>query len=590
MIRQLLYGGVMALVCMAQLTKAQTATYNNHAQLSTRLKNLSSKYAAQASVRSIGKSSGGRDLWLLTLGKGDATKKPAILVVAGLDGTHLAGTELAIQTAEKMLVTANADSISKLLDAKTFYFLPSMNPDAQEQFSAKLKYERAGNDTKADDDRDGRMDEDPFEDLNGDGLVTWVRVEDPTGTFVASKEDPRILVKADPNKGESGKYLIFSEGIDNDKDNAFNEDGAGGINPEKNFTFDYQIFVNGSGEYAASEPEVRALLDFLYRAPNIFAVLTFGPNNNLSEAPRFDASKVARRILSGPLSKDAKALEQVSKLYNGRTGLKDAPAMPQTRANFSQTAYYHAGRYSFTTPGWWAPKAETPRDTTRRAAAAPTTPSNTPAPASPTAGGGGGRFGGGTGGGGTVTPPSGVGGQSEDDTRFLKWADKEKLTGVFVDWKTIQHPDFPNQKAEVGGIVPFAKLNPPVSYLAASADKHLKFLTGLGAQMPEIQLVNVKAESLGNGLTRVTATVINKGLLPTYAEIGDRVRYIQKVKTELKLGAGQAIVSGRRLNLRGALAPDESEEYTWLVSGTGKLTIEAGCPTAGVKSADVTLK
>ena len=158
-----------------------------------------------------------------------------------------------------------------------------------------------------------------------------------------------------------------------------------------------------------------------------------------------------------------------------------------------------------------------------------------------------------------------------------------------MDWKTIQHPDFPNQKAEVGGMVPFAKLNPPVSYLAASADKHLKFLTGLGAQMPEVQLVNVKSESLGNGLTRVTATVINKGLLPTYAEIGDRVRYVQKVKTELKLGAGQAIVSGRRLNLRGALAPDESEEYTWLVSGTGKLTIEAGCPTAGVKSASVTL-
>ncbi len=591
MIRQLLYGGVMALVCMAQLTEAQTATYNNHAQLSTRLKNLSSKYAAQASVRSIGKSSGGRDLWLLTLGKGDATKKPAILVVAGLDGTHLAGTELAIQTAEKMLGAANADSISKLLDAKTFYFLPSMNPDAQEQFSAKLKYERTGNDTKADDDRDGRMDEDPFEDLNGDGLVTWVRVEDLAGTFVASKEDPRILVKADPTKGESGKYLIFSEGTDNDKDNAFNEDGAGGINPEKNFTFDYQIFVTGGGEYAASEPEVRALLDFLYRAPNIFAVLTFGPNNNLSEAPRFDASKVARRILTGPLSKDAKAMDQVSKLYNGRTGLKDAPSMPQTRANFSQTAYYHAGRYSFTTPGWWAPKAEAPRDSTRRAAAAPTTPPNTTAPAGPPAGGGGGgRFGGGAGGGGAAAAAAAnAAGASEDDTRFLKWADKEKLTGVFVDWKTIQHPDFPNQKAEVGGMVPFAKLNPPVSYLAASADKHLKFLTGLGAQMPEVQLVNVKSESLGNGLTRVTATVINKGLLPTYAEIGDRVRYVQKVKTELKLGAGQAIVSGRRLNLRGALAPDESEEYTWLVSGTGKLTIEAGCPTAGVKSASVTL-
>ncbi len=193
-------------------------------------------------------------------------------------------------------------------------------------------------------------------------------------------------------------------------------------------------------------------------------------------------------------------------------------------------------------------------------------------------------------GGGAAAAATNAANASEDDARFLKWADKEKLTGVYVDWKTIQHPDFPGQKVEVGGIVPFSKLNPPVSYLTAAADKHVKFLTGLGAQMPEIQLVNVKTESLGNGLTRITATVINKGLMPTYAEIGDRVRFVQKVKTELKLGAGQAIVSGKRLNLRAALASDESEEYTWLVSGTGKLTIETGCPTAGVKSADVTLK
>jgi len=593
MIRQLLYGGVVALVGMASVSQAQTS-YNNHAQLSTRLKTLSTKYAAQATVSSIGKSSGGRDLWLLTLGKGDAAKKPAILIVAGLEGTHLAGTELAVQTAEKMLAAANADSISKLLNTKTFYFLPSMNPDAQEQFSAKLKYERTGNDTKADDDRDGRVDEDPFEDLNGDGMVTWMRVEDATGGFVPSKEDPRIMVKADPNKGEVGKYLVLSEGIDNDKDRAYNEDGQGGINPERNFTFDYQIFVTGSGEYAASEPEVRAVLDFLYRSPNIFAVLTFGPNNNLSEAPRFDASKVARRIITGPLSKDAKSMDQVSKLYNSRTALKDAPAMPQTRGNFSQTAYFHAGRFSFTTPGWWAPKVEAPRDSSRRGAgnAAPSgTGSGSGAPATAPAGGGGGRMGGMMGGGGAAAAAAASpANTSEDDTRFLKWADKEKLAGVFVDWKVIQHPDFPNQKVEVGGIAPFVKLNPPVSYLEAASDKHLKFLAGLGAQMPEIQLVNVRTESLGNNLTRVTATVINKGLLPTYAEIGDRVRFVQKVKTELKLGSGQTIVSGKRLNLRGALGVDESEEYTWLVSGTGKLTIEAGCPTAGVQSAEVTLK
>ncbi len=576
MIRQLLYGGLVTmLVWMTPHVEAQS-TYNSHAQLSTRLKNLSTKYNALASVRSIGKSGGGRDLWLLTLGKGDASKKPAILVVAGLDGTHLAGSELAVQTAEKMLAAASTDSIAKLLETKTFYFLPSMNPDAQEQFVAKLKYERTGNDTATDDDRDGRLDEDPFEDLNNDGLVTWMRVESPTGTFVTSKEDPRVLVKADPTKGESGKYLLLTEGVDNDKDGEFNEDAAGGINPEKNFTYEYPIFVKGSGEYAAEAPEVRALLEFLYRAPQIFAVLTFGPNNNLSEAPKFEASKVAKKILTGPLAKDAKVMEQVSKLYNGKTGLKDAPKLPQTKGNFSQTAYFHAGRFSFTTPGWWVPKITPAKDTTKKEATSDR-PKGDDAPKAEAEGA--------KGAGGGGEPKAG-----DDEIRYLKWADKEKLTGVYVDWKTIQHPDFPGQKVEVGGIAPFSKLNPPISYLEASADKHLKFLTGLGHQMPEIQLVNVKTEALGNGISRITVTVVNKGLLPTYAEIGDRVKFVQKVKTELKLASGQSILSGKRLNLNNALGADESEEYTWLISGAGKVTIEAGCPTAGTKSVEITLK
>ena len=83
---------------------------------------------------------------------------------------------------------------------------------------------------------------------------------------------------------------------------------------------------------------------------------------------------------------------------------------------------------------------------------------------------------------------------------------------------------------------------------------------------------------------------MNKGLLPTYSEMGDRVRFVQKVKTELKLAAGQTIVSGRRLNLRPALGAGEKEEYSWLVSGVGKLIIEAGCATAGIKAVEVVLK
>lgn len=560
---------VLSCLFPAGYAQAQTQTsYQSHEQRSSRLRNLAAANSALASVKSIGKSRGQRDIWLFTISKGDASKKPALLIVAGLEGTHLAGTEIAIQIAEKLLANAAKDSVAKLLENKAVYIIPSANPDAQEQWTAKPRFARSENALDYDNDRDGRLNEDPFEDLNGDGLITMVRIEDPTGTFIVSKDDPRVLVKADPAKGESGKYILITEGIDNDKDGKFNEDGPGGVNIDKNFTFDYPIFTDGSGDYAASEPETRAIADFLYNSPNIFAVLTFGPNNNLSEAPKFDQAKVSRRIITGVTQKDAAVMEQVSKLYNS-LGLKDAPAMPQTKGNFSQTAYFHAGRFSFTTPGWWAPKTEAARDTTKKADVA----------ASASTSGTGGR-----------SDSNAATNAENDEVRFLKWADREKLTDVFVEWKEIKHPDFPDKKAEVGGIAPYAKLNPPVSYLNDIAEKHLRFITGLAMQMPDVQIVNLKTESLGNGLNRITLQVVNKGLLPTYADIGDRVRWVKKVKTELFLGNGQSIVSGRKINLRNALGPGESEEYTWLISGTGKLTVQAGCPTAGIASVEVTLR
>ncbi|WP_138990105.1 M14 family metallopeptidase [Larkinella sp. C7] len=545
------------LSCFAVFFQAAAQTppagpYSSSAQLATRLKTLTSRYGPLTNLQSIGKSRQGKDVWLLTVGRGTAAQKPAIAIVAGVQGAHLAGTELAVQLAEKLLAASGQDSVARLLDSKTFYIFPSVNPDAQEQFVAKPRYERTGNGADTDDDRDGRLNEDPFEDLNKDGLITQIRVEDPTGTFIASKDDPRVLVKADPAKSETGRYLVISEGTDNDKDGAFNEDGAGGVALDKNFTFDYPFFTPGSGEMPVSEPENRALLDFLYKAPNVYAVFTFGPYNNLSEAPKFDRTKTTRRIITGVMEKDAPVGDQVSKLYNSQTALKDAPPMPPTKGNFAQTAYYHYGRFSFSTPGWWTPKATASADTMK--------------------GKGGAK-------------PS-----DNDDVKFLKWADANNVREVFVNWQPIEHPDFPGRKAEVGGIAPFAKLNPPVSFLNDIADKHLKFMTAFVRQMPVIDVVNLRTESLSGGLTRVTAQVINRGLLPTGSEIGDRVRFVPKMKIELRTGNGQTVVSGRKRILRSPMAAGESMEVTFLVSGTGRATLEAGNAMTGLKSIDITLK
>jgi Zinc carboxypeptidase len=555
------YLALLLLVFAHQPATAQTPArpYDDHARLTARLRALVAGSGGAAGLQSVGKSVGGKDIWLLTLGRGAAANKPALAVVAGLDGTHLAGTELAVQIAEKLLANP-ADSIVKLLASRTIYVLPLVNPDAQEQAFATLKYERTGNARDTDDDRDGRLNEDPYEDLNRDGLITQVRIEDPTGQYVTSKDDPRVLVRADPARGEVGRYILISEGVDSDRDGQFNEDGPGGIALDRNFTFDYPFFSPGAGEMPVSEPENRALLDFLYKTPNVFAVFTFGPYNNLSDAPKFDRVKATKRIIAGVLEKDVIVGEQVGKLYAAQTGLKDAPPMPATKGNFAQTAYYHYGRFSFSTPGWWVPKLTPPKDTTKKADVAKPSP-----PAS-----------------GSSTPGS-------DEVSYLKWAEANGVPKPFVAWTPIQHPDFPGRTAEVGGIVPFARLNPPVSFLTDAADRHTRFLLAFSRQMPAVEIVNVRTEMLGGGVSRVTAQVVNRGLLPTGAEMGDKVRWVPKLRIELVTTDKQTVISGRRRILRGPMNAGETMDVTFLVTGSGRATLEAGNAMIGVQQVPVTL-
>lgn len=520
---------------------AQTG-YQNHTQLSERLKKLSTQYTSLASIQSLAKTITGKDVWALVLSKGDASKKPAIAIVAGVDGTHLAGTELAVQIAEKMLTNSNKDTLANLLATRTVYIIPCVNPEAMEQFFGKPKYERTGNASRTDEDRDGKFDEDPAEDLNGDGLISMMRVEDPTGTYMFHKDDARVLVKADPNKGEKGKYLYLTEGTDNDKDGKFNEDGAGGVALNKNFTFDFPFFTPGSGEYPVSENENRGLLDFLYEARNVYAVFTFGPSNNLTEAYKFDRVRATKRIVAGWLEKDCAINEQVAKLY-GQAGIKDLPSLPPSKGDYPSSAYFHYGRLSFSTPGWYMPK-----DTAKRGAT------------------------------------------DNDDVRFLRWSKANNIENVFVNWTEVKHPDYPNQKVEVGGLAPFVKMNPPATLLSASADKHLKFFTTFLQIMPLVEIVNVKTEVLTTGMTRISCDVHNKGMLPTHSELGTRIKYVDRLKVKLATGNGQQIVSGRGQQLlREPIEGNGTMHFEWLVSGSGTVTIEAGSAMIGSASSSVKL-
>lgn len=533
------------LLCIAAAVSAQE--YSNFAGQTSRLEALSKSYPDLAKLTSLGKTNGGKDIWLLTIGTGKTETKPAIAVVGGTEGSHLLGTELAIGFAENLLKGSNTDSIKNRLSKTTYYVFPNMSPDAMEQYFAKLKYERNGNATETDDDRDGKLNEDGFDDLDGNGKITMMRIESPIGEYKINPDDARTLVKADASKGEKGKYILLSEGFDNDKDGTLNEDGEGGIALNKNFTYRHNTFAAGAGDFPAGEKETRALLDFLYDAFNVYAVVSFGSNNNLSAPVSYNPIAARERILAGYLEPDAKVNGMVSELYNKVTGTKDAPRNSSAGGDILSWGYFHYARYSFSTPGWWVPKAKP--DTAKKEKAFTT---------------------------------------EDAAANYLRWAQQQGISNTFTDWKEVKHPDYPNTKVEVGGLDPFVLINPPYKMVGDIVKKHADFLLKLANQQADIEIVNLKTEKLGNGLTRVSLDVINKGGLSTHSKLGERSYFLKKVKVAVNTDK-QQVVGGKKINLLNSLEAASSQSFSWLIRGTGKISIEVGCPTAGVKNVDVTL-
>ena len=522
--------------------------YSNAAEQANRLQTLTKAYPGLAGLRSLGKTNGGHDIWLLTIGTGKTESKPAIAVVGGTEGNHLLGTELAIGFAENLLKGSGTDSIKQLLSKTTYYVFPNMSPDAMEQYFGKLKYERTGNASETDEDRDGKLNEDGVDDLDGNGKITMMRIESPIGDYKPHPEDARVLVKADASKGEKGKWLLLPEGIDNDKDGQLNEDGAGGIAFNKNLTYRHNTFAAGAGDFPVSEKETRALLDFLYDAFNVYAVVSFGSNNNLSNPVSYNAAAAKERILAGYLEPDAKVNGMVSELYNKLTGLKDAPKTAPTGGDLLSWGYFHYARYSFSTPGWWVTKAKP--DTAKKEKAF------------------------------SIEDPV---------SNYLRWAQQQGISNTFTEWKTVSHPDYPNQQVEVGGIDPFVLINPPYKLVPSLVKKHSEFLVALASQQASLDIVNLKTEKLGNGLTRVSLDLINKGGLSTHSKLGERSYFLKKLKLAVQTSGDQQVVGGKKISLLNSLEASGTQSFSWLIKGTGKLVIEAACPTAGVKNVEVSL-
>ena len=163
-------------------------------------------------------------------------------------------------------------AIKQRLDTGVIYVVPRVNADGAELMFAPVKALRRTNATPFDADNDGRIDEDGPEDLNKDGVITLMRVKDPKGPYMVSPDDPRLMKRADPAKGESGGWALYWEGLDKDNDGFIAEDGPGGVDINRNFMHQYPYYEPDAGRYMVSEAETRAMLEFMLKHRNIAAI------------------------------------------------------------------------------------------------------------------------------------------------------------------------------------------------------------------------------------------------------------------------------------------------------------------------------
>ena len=236
--------------------------------------------------------------------------------------------------------------------------------------------------------------------------------------------------------------------------------------------------------------------------------------------------------------------------------MKDAPKTIAAGGDFLSWAYFHYGRLSFSTPGWFVPKAGT--DTTKKDKSD------------------------------SLKKEKGF--VVDDATaNYLRWAARQGIADGFTPWKKIEHPDFPGQQVEVGGLDPFMMTNPPYKLVPEITNKHMAFLLNLAALQPEIDIVNIKTDKLDGGLTRITAAVINKGALPSHAKLGERTYWVKRIRVKMDISNNQSMISGKKIQLLSAVEGYSEKEFSWLVKGSGEVTLEAGSPTTGTKKITIRL-
>ncbi|MFB0518149.1 MAG: M14 family metallopeptidase, partial [Acidobacteriota bacterium] len=490
--------------------------YHRYDEMTAILKDLAQNHKDICRLYSIGKSLKGKDIWLMEITNyrtGDATAKPAIYCDGNIHAGEVTGAETALHNIYFLLSQYGEDKmVTHLVDHFTFYIVPRLNPDGSELYLGTPLSLRSSV-RPYDNDQDGKLDEDPPNDLNDDGVLSQMRIKDPDGAWVTSPKDSRLMVRR--KEGEPGEWrLLRSEGIDDDGDGRLNEDGPGGLDINRNYPARWQLAhkQRGGGRYPLSEPETRAEVDFIFDNPNIA----------MTEAYHTAAGVILRPFCNQPDSEfppeDKRLYDAIGNKGTSITGYSYGSVYEDFTSNkayprwgvFVDWGYLHYGVTSFSTELWGSQYAG--KDYNED---------------------------------GKIT-----------EEERLRWSDEELDGAGFIPWKSFKHPQY--GEIEIGGWqYKFISQNPPPKYLLQEVQKNTYFFLYRASELPLMRIDQMKVTPIEGGVFKVEATVANKGGIPTALQMAEAIKINQPDRVILSSSNNVVLLSGKKTteigNLKGQL-------------------------------------
>jgi murein tripeptide amidase MpaA len=500
---------------MAPLPTPAFDRFYRHAELGALLAAYAEARPQLVQRSSIGKSHEGRDIWLVTLtntATGPHDEKPALWVDGNIHAGELLASTACLYYLHQLLSGHGSDpQITHLLDTRTIYLCPRLNPDGAELALAdKPRYIRSS--TRPYPYDEPHVEGLTVEDVDGDGRVLMMRIPDPHGPYKKHAGDPRLMVPREPGEFGGEYYRVIPEGTLTDFDGfqiKVNRD-IEGLDLNRNFpSFWRQEHEQlGAGPYPTSEPEVRAMVDFIVAHPNVGAAISYHTHSGVILRPMGTQSD------DDMIPEDLWTYQRFSSLGEKLTGYPAISIFHEFKYHPKEIitgtqdwVYEHLGAL-FWTVELWSPNRE-----------------------------------------------AGITGYKwidwfrdhpvEDDLKLLKWSDEQCGGQAHVDWRPFHHPQL--GPVEIGG---WDKLNfwrnPPPALREKEVARFPAWMTQIALSLPKLESVKTEVQRLGEDTWRVRFAVGNAGWLPAYVSKRALERKtVRGVVFEIELPDGASLVAGK---------------------------------------------